>query len=191
MEAFGIPMNRRLKSGGWVASVASLFVFALSIGNAHADGPDLGREATPEEIARSDLSISPDGRGLPPGGGTALEGESIYLASCARCHGVEGQGKPADRLVGGVGSLTTPRPLKTVGSYWPYATTLFDYIRRAMPYDRPSSLSGDEVYALSAYLLELNAIIPSDLEMNRETLPRVEMPNRDGFVANPVMSLLD
>lgn len=88
--------------------------------------------------------------------------------------------------MGGIGSLTTARPLKTVGSYWPYATTLFDYVRRAMPYDRPASLSGDEVYAVSAYLLKLNGIIPEDLEMNRETLPRVEMPNRDGFVASPV-----
>lgn len=186
MEAFGIPMSKPLRSRRWVASVASLFVFALSSGNAHAEGPDLGREATPEEIARSDLSISPDGRGLPPGGGTALEGEPTYLANCARCHGVEGQGGPADRLVGGADSLTTSHPLKTVGSYWPYATTLFDYVRRAMPYDRPSSLSSDEVYALSAYLLELNGIIPDDLEMNRETLPRVEMPNRDGFVASPI-----
>jgi cytochrome c len=160
-------------------------LFAHSSGTALAGGPDLGRKATPEEVARTDLSISPDGRGLPPGRGTALEGKSIYLANCARCHGVEGQGGPADKLVGGIGSLTTSRPLKTVGSYWPYATTLFDYVRRAMPYDRPASLSSDEVYAVSAYLLQLNGIVPEDFELNPETLPRVEMPNRNGFVTSP------
>ena len=109
----------------------------------------------------------------------------IYLAKCARCHGADGQGGPADKLVGGVGSLTSPHPIKTVGSYWPYATTLFDYIRRAMPYDRPASLGDDEVYAVSAYVLKLNGIVSEDLELNRKSLPRVEMPNRDGFVASP------
>ncbi len=160
-------------------------MFPLTNGAARAEGPDLGRTATPEEIDQADRSISPDGRGLPPGRGTALEGKLIYLANCARCHGDEGQGGPADKLVGGIGSLTTPRPIKTVGSYWPYATTLFDYIRRAMPYDRPASLGDDEVYAVSAYVLKLNGIVAEDLELNRKSLPRVEMPNRDGFVASP------
>jgi hypothetical protein len=179
-------MNRRFEFAWGATRVASLFVFAFLSGTAHSDSPDLGREATAEEISRSNLSISPDGERLPPGGGSALEGEPIYVAKCLRCHGVEGQGGAADQLVGGIDSLTTPRPLKTVGSYWPYATTLFDYVRRAMPYDRPGSLSSDEVYSVSAYLLKLNGIVPEDLEMNRETLPRVEMPNRDGFVASPV-----
>jgi hypothetical protein len=181
-------MNRRFESaqGSWLGTaLASLFMFVLTNGVAHAEGPNLGRTATPEEIDRADLSISPDGLGLPPGRGTALEGKLIYLANCARCHGVEGQGGPADKLVGGIGSLTTPRPIKTVGSYWPYATTLFDYIRRAMPYDRPASLSNDDVYAVSAYILMLNGIVAEDLEMDRETLPHVEMPNRNGFVASP------
>jgi len=178
-------MNRRLESAWVVWLVTASASLAITSGAARAEGPDLGRTATPEEIDRADLSISPDGRGLPPGRGSPLEGKLIYQANCARCHGVDGRGGPADRLVGGIGSLTTPRPLKTVGSYWPYATTLFDYIRRAMPYDRPASLSSDEVYAVSAYILKLNGIIPEDLEMNRETLPRVEMPNRDGFVASP------
>ena len=185
MAVFGIRMNRR-PAPAWFATVlASLFVLADSSGTARAGGPDLGRKAKPEEISRADLSIAPDGSGLPPGRGTALEGKPIYLAQCARCHGVEGQDGPADRLVGGIGSLTTPRPLKTVGSYWPYATTLFDYIRRAMPYDRPASLSSDEVYAVSAYVLKLNGLVAEDLELNRDTLPRVEMPNREGFVASP------
>ncbi len=178
-------MNRRLAAAWGVWLATALTSLAITNGAARAEGPDLGRAATPEEIGRADLSISPDGRGLPPGRGTALEGKLIYQANCARCHGVDGRAGPADRLVGGIGSLTTPRPLKTVGSYWPYATTLFDYIRRAMPYDRPASLSSDEVYAVSAYVLKLNEIVPENLEMNRETLPRVEMPNRDGFVASP------
>jgi S-disulfanyl-L-cysteine oxidoreductase SoxD len=160
-------------------------MFPLANGAARAEAPDLGRTATPEEINQADRSVSPDGRGLPPGRGTALEGKLIYLANCARCHGVEGQGGPADKLVGGIGSLDTPRPIKTVGSYWPYATTLFDYIRRSMPYDRPASLGDDEVYAVSAYVLKLNGIVPEDLELNRKSLPDVEMPNRDGFVASP------
>lgn len=177
----GAGMSRRQVQRRMPTSTISLLAIVLSSGLAFA-GPDLGREVTPEEIARTDLTVSPDGRGLPPGGGTAIEGQAVYLANCLRCHGVEGQGGPADRLVGGIGSLATQRPLKTVGSYWPYAPTLFDYIRRAMPYDRPRALSDDEVYAVSAYLLKLSGIVSENDEMNRETLPRVEMPNRDGFV---------
>ncbi len=181
-------MNRRVETTrlGWqTIALAALFLSALPNGNALAEGPELGRTATPEEIDRADITISPDGRGLPPGRGTAAEGKHIYLANCARCHGVGGKGGPADRLVGGIGSLASPRPIKTVGSYWPYATPLFDYIRRAMPYDRPTSLSSDEIYAVSAYLLHLNGIVSENFEINRITLPRVEMPNRDGFVTNP------
>lgn len=181
-------MNRRREStsGILIATVlAAIVMFAITNGTARAGGPNLGRTVTPEEIDRADRSISPDGRRLPPGRGTAREGKLIYLANCARCHGVDGQGGPADELVGGIGSLSTPHPRKSVGSYWPYATTLFDYIRRAMPYDRPASLSSDEVYAVSAYVLMLNRIVSEDHEMNRESLPRVEMPNRDGFVASP------
>jgi cytochrome c len=188
MAEFGTRMNRRLERScaiEFTTALALLVMFALTNGTAYADGPNLGRTATPEEIDQTDRSIPPDGRGLPPGRGTALEGKLIYLAKCARCHGADGQGGPADKLVGGGGSLTSPHPIKTVGSYWPYATTLFDYIRRAMPYDRPASLGDDEVYAVSAYVLKLNGIVSEDLELNRKSLPRVEMPNRDGFVISP------
>jgi cytochrome c len=146
------------------------------------EGPGLGRPATAEEIAGWDNTIPPDGSGLPPGRGTAREGEGIYNEVCASCHGAEGVGRTAEELAGGVGSLTTQHPAKTVGSYWPHATTLFDYVRRAMPLTAPLSLAPDQVYAVSAYLLSLSGVIGADDEMNATTLPAVRMPNRDGFV---------
>ena len=124
----------------------------------------------------------PDGEGLPTGSGTAKTGTSVYLANCMACHGEKGTGGINDTLVGGHGSLTSNRPQKTIGSYWPYATTLFDYVRRAMPYQTPGSLTNDEIYAVTAYLLYLNDIIDQDKELNAETLPEVKMPNRDNFV---------
>ena len=146
-------------------------------------GPNLGLEVKPEEIAAWDITVPPDGSGLPPGSGTAAEGGAVYSAKCAGCHGAKGMGGPADPLVGGIGTLAYKKPLKTVGSYWPYAATLFDYIRRAMPYNAPRSLSNDEVYAVSAYLLFLNGIIDAEVRMDAKTLPQVKMPNRDGFVS--------
>ena len=145
-------------------------------------GPRLGHEATPQQIAALDLSIPPSGAGLPAGAGSVKQGEAVYAGKCLACHGAEGAGKPADRLVGGVGSLATVSPVRTVGSYWPYATTLFDYVRRGMPTTAPRSLTNDEVYAVSAYILNLNGIIAADAVMNAQTLPQVKMPNRDGFV---------
>lgn len=145
-------------------------------------GAEFGRPATADEVTAWDISIPPDGRGLPPGSGTAKQGAAVYAAKCVACHGERGVGKPADALVGGIGTLASAAPLKTVGSYWPYATTLFDYVRRAMPYDRPMSLSSDEVYAVSAYILSLNGIIPEDATIDAGTLPKVNMPNRNGFV---------
>ena len=145
-------------------------------------GPNLGRVATAQEVAAWDISIPPSGAGLPAGGGTAKQGEAVYVAQCLACHGPKGVGKPADRLVGGVGSLATEKPVRTVGSYWPYATTLFDYTRRSMPATRPLSLTNEEVYAVTAYLLYLNGIIGENAQMNAQTLPQVKMPNRDGFV---------
>jgi S-disulfanyl-L-cysteine oxidoreductase SoxD len=150
---------------------------------AHAEGPDLGRPASPHDIAAWDISIGPDGSGLPPGSGNPQQGERVYAAKCLGCHGEKGSGKPNDQLVGGIGSLAGDQlPVKTVGSFWPYATTLFDYVRRAMPLNAPQSLSNDEVYAVAAYILQLNGVIGDTDTMNAETLPLVKMPNRDGFV---------
>jgi S-disulfanyl-L-cysteine oxidoreductase SoxD len=145
--------------------------------------PNLGQEVKPEEIAAWDISIPPDGKGLPAGSGTAAEGEAIYNAKCAACHGVKGVKGPVDPLVGGIGTLASKKPIRTVGSYWPFATTLFDYIRRAMPFNAPQSLSNNEVYALCAYILSLNDIIAPELRMDAKTLPQVKMPNRDGFIS--------
>jgi S-disulfanyl-L-cysteine oxidoreductase SoxD len=163
-------------------------VFAASLlgvvaSAALAEAPDLGRMALPEEIAVWDISIGPDGAGLPPGSGTSQQGEAVYAGKCLPCHGEKGSGKPNDQLVGGFGSLTGDQPaVKTVGSYWPYATTLFDYVRRSMPLNAPKSLTNDEVYAVAAYILQLNGIIGDSDVMNAQTLPKVQMPNRDGFI---------
>ena len=163
------------------ALLPPIFVLLLAT-SAQADGPNLGQPASPTEITAWDISIGPDGAGLPPGSGTPQQGEKVYAAKCVGCHGERGEGKPNDQLVGGIGSLTGGQPVKTVGSFWPYATTLFDYVRRAMPLNAPKSLSDDEVYAVAAYILQLNGIIGDDDIMNAQTLPLVKMPNRDGFV---------
>ena len=130
----------------------------------------------------SGQATAPSGAGLPAGSGTARLGLPLYEQKCLACHGAKGVGKPADALAGGMGSLTSRPPLRTVGSYWPYATTLFDYVRRAMPLADPLSLSNDEVYALSAYVLFLNGLIDEDFQLDAQTLPQVKMPNRNGFV---------
>lgn len=149
---------------------------------AHAQTYGLGRPLTAEEIRRHDAIIPPSGAGLPPGRGTAEGGKAIYAAQCARCHGATGREGPEDVLVGGIGSLATARPDKTVGSYWPYATTLWDYLNRAMPFDRPGVLSADDVYAVTAYVLHLNGIVSATEVLDATTLPQIRMPNRDGFV---------
>ena len=145
-------------------------------------GPNLGASPTPAMLAAMDISIPPSGAGLPAGSGSVAQGAKVYEAKCQTCHGLKGEGKPADPLAGGIGSLASGKPLRTVGSYWPYATTLFDYVRRAMPTNAPQSLSNDEVYAASAYVLFLNGIIREDQVMTAQTLPQVKMPNRDGFI---------
>lgn len=146
------------------------------------EGPNLGIVATPEQVAAWSLTIFPDGTGLPEGSGTAKEGELTYVRRCLSCHGPNGDDGPNNKLVGGHGSILSETPLKTVGSYWPYATTLFDYVRRSMPMDEPLFLTNDEVYAVTAYLLMLNDIIDSDTVMNAETLPQVKMPNAENFI---------
>jgi cytochrome c len=142
----------------------------------------LGRPATPDEIAAWDISIPPDGTGLPPGSGMPDQGAVVYTQKCQECHGKKGAGQPNDQLVGGQGTLASQSPVRTIGSYWPYATTVFDYIRRAMPYTQSKSLTNDEVYAVTAYLLHLNGLIKAQDVMNAQTLPQVKMPNRDNFI---------
>jgi mono/diheme cytochrome c family protein len=149
------------------------------------EGYGLGRPATEAEIAAVNIDVSPTGEGLPPGQGTAVEGAKVYAQKCAACHGPTGTEGPMAPLVGGHGTLASDQPLKTAGSYWPYATTLYDYIRRTMPYSAPQSLTNHEVYALVAWLLVRNEIIAPETVMNARTLPAVRMPNRDGFVPDP------
>lgn len=134
-----------------------------------------------DEAAKWDLTIFPDGRGLPPGHGTAKEGRPIYERLCASCHGDEGQGATAEELVGEPGPPTADNPSKAIGTYWPFATTIFDFIRRGMPPAAPGSLSADQIYAVTAYLLAANKIIGETDQITAETLPKVKMPNRDGF----------
>jgi len=145
----------------------------------------LGHTPTPDQLKKVDIEILPDGRGLPPGSGTAATGKQVYTAKCLTCHGPSGAEGPQDILAGGKGTLATPKPLKTVGSYWPYATTLWDYIRRAMPFDHPGTLTTDDIYSVSAYVLFLNHIVGEQDVLNQTTLPRVQMPNRNGFVSDP------
>lgn len=156
---------------------------------AQAPSFGVGRPPTPAELKAIDIDVLPDGRGLPSGSGTAAAGKDAYTRRCVTCHGPTGTEGPQDVLSGGQGSLkvATPasRPLKTVGSYWPYATTLWDYIRRAMPFDHPGTLSTGEVYGTTAYVLFLNGIVGENDVLNETTLPQVRMPNRDGFVPDP------
>ena len=145
----------------------------------------IGRTPTAAEIAAWNIDVEPDGRNLPPGQGTVLHGREVYDAQCASCHGPKGEGGVGDKLAGGVGTLGTAKPVKTVGSYWPYATTLFDYIRRAMPLTAPQSLSNEDVYAVAGYVLYLNGLVPETAAVDGRTLTALKMPNRDGFVADP------
>jgi S-disulfanyl-L-cysteine oxidoreductase SoxD len=167
-----------------IVVVAAAALAACAAQPPSSKAPALGAAASADEIARYDISIPPSGAGLPRGGGTAREGARVYEQKCVACHGAKGAGKPADALVGGRGTLASKAPVRTVGSYWPHATTLFDYVRRAMPITSPLSLSDDEVYAVSAYVLFLNGIVGEDAPMNAQTLPQVKMPNRDGFVSD-------
>ncbi len=148
---------------------------------AAADAPHFGQPISPADAAAGDISVGPDGAGLPPGSGTPAQGAVIYAEKCAACHGDKGEGKTNARLVGG--QITGNGPVvKTVGSYWPYATTLFDFTRRAMPWTAPKSLTNDEVYAVTAHILRLNGIIGDNDVIDAKTLPQVKMPNRDGFI---------
>src|SRR5215467_7295005 len=155
---------------------------AVGLGSAiAAESQRFGQPISPEDAAAWDISIAPDGVGLPPGSGTPAQGAVVYAAKCAACHGQKGEGKTNARLVGG--QITGPNPaVKTVGSYWPYATMVFDFTRRAMPWTAPKSLTDDEVYAVTAHILRLNGIIGDNDVLDAKTLPQVKMPNRDGFI---------
>lgn len=166
---------------GRLAVGASLSLFALSCPLAQP-GPGLGTPVTEADLAAWDISIQPDGDGLPAGSGDAATGAQIYAVKCVACHGVGGAGQPNDRLVGGQGTLTALAQVRTIGSFWPYASTVFDYIRRAMPFHAPQSLSNDDVYAVTAYLLAENGIIDRNAKLDAASLARVRMPNRDGFI---------
>ncbi len=167
---------------------SAIFLFALLVATGTAVAAEesertgLGHEATAGDLAAAGFTVFPDGKGLPEGRGTAREGRAVYQQFCAACHGRNAEGDDAAALVGGRGSLTSERPRRTVESYWPYATTVWDYIRRSMPYEAPGSLTNDEIYAVVAHLLHLGGIVGEDEVLDRESLPRVEMPNRDGFV---------
>ena len=166
--------------GNWpVFAVAGLLMGA---GVAQPPKYKVGRAPEADEVKAWSITIFPDGTGLPEGRGTAAEGKEVYARRCSECHGTTGQGGESSALVGGHGSLTSAKPLKTVGSYWPYATTLWDYVNRTMPFHNPGILTDDQVYSVVAYVLHLNGIVGENEELNRETLPQVRMPNRDGFV---------
>lgn len=174
---------------------ALLFAVALCVGtpwtasaqSASSPAMHFGRSPTAEEIAGWNIDVVPDGTGLPVGHGTAAEGAKIFATRCAACHGANAEGIAVPgrgafpRLVGGIGTLRDDMPIKTVGSYWPYATGVFDYIRRAMPLTAPGSLTSDEAYSLVAFILSRNSIIAENAVMDEKSLPKVTMPNRNGF----------
>ena len=161
-------------------TVAVALAIAVALSNVGAAQPParfgIGRAATPDEIRAIDIDVMPDGRGLPPGRGTVAEGAVTYAAKCQSCHGAKGEGGSADRLVGKEPNV------KTIGNYWPYASTLYDYTARSMPFTQPGTLIPNEVYGLVGYLLHLNEIVAENAVMDATSLPKVQMPARDRFV---------
>ncbi len=167
------------KSKQWLtAAILACSIAPLAV---NAADPSLGRIATEAEIAGWNIDAFPDGKGLPAGKGTVASGERVYQTQCLACHGAKLEGGMGPALVGGAGSLTTEKPLKTVGSYWPYASTLFDYIRRAMPFQAPQSLSNEDVYSVTGYILHVNGLMKADDSVDAKSLTAVKMPNRNGF----------
>ena len=148
-------------------------------------GYGLGRAATDQEVRAWNIDVAPTGEGLPAGQGTVTQGAALFTARCSACHGPTGKEGPMDRLVGGADTLPTQRPIKTIGSFWPYATTLYDYVHRAMPFTAPQSLSPDQVYAIVAWLLHQNGIIAKDTVLDAQSLSNISMPNRQGFLPDP------
>jgi S-disulfanyl-L-cysteine oxidoreductase SoxD len=167
----------------YMRSVRHFVVVAIVLASdvAFGQAPNLGKPITPAELAAWDINVLPDGTGLPPGSGTPAEGTRIYAAKCSACHGENGKGGVNAALVGGA-PIKDMESVKTIANFWPFATTIFDYIRRTMPWRQPRSLTNDEVYAVTAYILSLNKLIGENDTMNAQTLPKVKMPNRDGFI---------
>lgn len=173
----------RSANGAVVAIAAAALFVVIGTGAGEAQKLGIGREATAAEIAAWDIDVRPDGQGLPKGKGTVKQGEEIFIAQCASCHGEFGEGK--DRwpvLAGGLGSLKADRPEKTIGSFWPHQSTVFDYIKRAMPFGNAQSLTDDEIYAITAYLLHMNEVIKDpNFELNQSNFLSIKMPNADNF----------
>ena len=183
-----VSFDRLRTNGVGLSRIVTIVLISFTLaavqcaGASAADSPNLGKPVTAADIAAWDSSILPDGRGLPAGSGTAAQGAQIYAQKCTACHGEKGTGGAASALLpkGPITSINSAE--KTISNFWPYSTTLFDYIRRAMPWQQPKTLTNDEVYALTAYLLVLNKVIGEGDVMNADTLPRVRMPNRDGLI---------
>ena len=177
-------MSRSCRSSvpGLLASAALGLAVSTSAAQTPGTGKfGLGKPATADEIAGWDIDVRPDGTGLPRGRGSVADGQAIYDAKCASCHGTFGESNSYLQIAGGVGTLASDSPIRTTGSKLNYATTLFDYIRRAMPFNAPQSLTTDEVYALTAYVLNLNDIVGADAVFDQDSLPGLKLPNRDGF----------
>lgn len=176
-----LPESAAFRCARLLERFAVAIALVLGATLAFAQAPNLGKPISPADIAGWDINVLPDGSGLPPGSGTPAEGARVYAAKCAACHGPEGKGGINGRLAGG-DPIKTIEAEKTIANFWPYSTTLFDYIRRAMPWPKPRSLTNEEVYSLTAYILSLNKLVGETDTMNAQTLPKVRMPNRDGFI---------
>jgi S-disulfanyl-L-cysteine oxidoreductase SoxD len=164
-----------------IRAIAGIIMLALTTGSTLGQTPNLGKPITAADVDPWDLTVLPDGTGLPPGSGTPAEGARVYAAKCAACHGANGKGGVNAAVAGGA-PIKDMETAKTIANFWPYATTVFDYIRRAMPWRQPRSLTNEEVYAVTAYILSLNKLIGENDTMNAQTLAKVRMPNRDGFI---------
>lgn len=187
MAGYTMSTYKRMKS--IMVIIAGLVIAVISGATAFSsdgqEGYGFGRPASDKEIRTWNIDVSPTGEGLPPGRGTVQQGAHVYAAKCAGCHGASGVEGPKDKLVGGRNTLTTSKPVRTIGSYWPYATTLYDYINRAMPFNAPQSLTADDTYSVIAWLLFQNEVIAEDAVIDAQSLPTVQMPNHNGFIADP------
>jgi len=189
----GLVMFTNIKTSNFVSTFILFFILSVvpiksSAANGYGGPYNFGTPASAADIALVDIDAMPDGRGLPPGSGSYQAGKLVYASNCMACHGADlggVKGTGAAALIGGRDSLASGKPKKTVESYWPYASTVFDYVKRAMPFNAPGSLSDDEVYAVVAYVLGEANIVGKASIMNAKSLPMVDMPNKDGFISDP------